>query len=118
MQELLQNDGLGKETFPLQEVLDVVMLQREKVQDPGQLPGTGYGEAVDRELSSILIEPTELYRGAIYGTRTQTVIAGWDDDSLELYERTLQPLTQAPRINSFHLQVPLAWKTAGTCKAS
>lgn len=87
---ILSQEGLSRESFPWDTVFDSVLLQCEKVEDPDRLPKTGLGNEVEKELSSIMIRPhNRLGDGGSYGTRSQTVIAGWNDGVIEFRERTV-----------------------------
>ena len=59
--------------------------------DLNHLPITGVGEELDRYFSSIFIDPLELGpEGELYGTRSQTVIAVWEDGRVEVRERYVE----------------------------
>jgi hypothetical protein len=49
------------------------------------------GEELDRYFSSIFIDPLELGAdGELYGTRSQTVVAVWEDGRMEVRERFVE----------------------------
>ena len=117
MQELLRDSSLMTECLPWDTVFDQIMLQCEKVRDHDLLPQTGVPSEVEEELSSIAILPTNI-QGSPYGTRVQTVIAGWGNNSVELQERSLhlsanQQASGVPAVVSFQLSIPItdAWRT-------
>lgn len=78
---------LSPETFPWQHVFDDILGDKRKLQETSQLPQTGMGDETERSLSSCFVEPFE-FRGSLYGTRSQTVIVGWQDGKFEVKERT------------------------------
>ena len=117
LQELLRDSSLMTESLPWDTIFDQVMLQCEKVRDRELLPQTGVPIEVEEEFSSIVIHPTNIL-GSPYGTRAQTVIAGWESNSVELQEKTLhlsanQQASGMPAVVSFQLSIPItdAWRT-------
>lgn len=68
------------------------MGDKQKVHPPEQLPLTGVGEHLDQMLSSIFVEPfaNNMKPGVQYGTRSQTIIAVWQDGCVQVRERSIQ----------------------------
>lgn len=107
VQGLLADETLCKANFPWDTVFNTILYQRDKVQDHKALPKTGLGDELEEKLSSIMIQPTTV-AGKVYGTRMQTVVAVWNDGSLEFRERTLPAAHSQPEpsVVEYEFQVP------------
>ena len=68
-------------------LLQHVMGDTAKVQQPEDLPQTGMPVEVEHMMSSIFIEPCEL-KGAAYGTRSQTVLLIHRNGKAQVHERS------------------------------
>ena len=88
LQVLLEKEGVTKETFPWGKVYDDVFGDTRKIDDPDELPETGMGSVIEYNLSSILLKPMD-FKGRQYGTRSKTVVLGWDEGLVQVKEATL-----------------------------
>lgn len=67
-----------------------VMGDRQLVEDPAALPTTGLSLEMESRCSAIFLEPWE-HEFRLYGTRSQTGIAVWQDGHVEVRERNIDP---------------------------
>ncbi|CAL8470993.1 g10535 [Coccomyxa elongata] len=78
--------GFAEGRIPWEAIMTDIMGDRRRVEDEAQLPPTGMPAEIERAFSSIFVEPFAMPGGS-YGTRSQTVMAVWQDGRVELRER-------------------------------
>lgn len=117
LQDLLSKSNLQQDSFPWDWVEDEVLSDCEKASDE-KLPRTGMSEEVDKALSSIFIQPMHML-GKAYGTQSQTVIVGWQDNMVQVHEKITSRAIGTTRakqcgILEFCLSVPITdtWRTS------
>ena len=116
MQDLLAHPGISPGSFPRDFITETLMQQCSKVSDASLLPSTGLGQAVEHDLSSIFISPTHCLGDSLYGTRSQTLVTAWGDNSVNFHESTVQAAehgcSPSKKPVNFELEVPMAasWK--------
>ena len=110
LQELLKGQ-LEPQCFSPDDIQDRIMADCKKQEDE-RLPKTGMPQEVEREFSSIFIQPSNVL-GKLYGTHTQTLVAGWANNKVDYYERQQFHLNgsldgNVPRTTEHSFSVPIA----------
>lgn len=86
---LLHNAASSKgvlKALPWDELFKIMSDPTELVGNLEEAPKTGYPAEFERMVSGILVPPIDVGLG-LYGTRSQTIIAVWEDNTVELRER-------------------------------
>lgn len=115
LQDYLERD-LQSDASAVSWVQEILMSSCEKAED-SKLPHTGMPQEVEKNFSSIFIEPLN-FQGKLYGTHTQTVVTGWADCHVEYHEKALYTArngesSKSAKTSSIHLSVPITddWRT-------
>lgn len=86
--QALEDEGkLAGPDVPWEDVFAHVLGSQSQVTDDNQLPRTGLPLEQERQMSPVFLEAGQL-PGGLYGTRSQTVLAIFQDGHCEFRERT------------------------------
>ena len=88
LQSILSHSVERREEFCWDAVFDELLGDTKKIEKTEDLPDTGMDSHVETCLSSTMIEAMD-FKGRQYGTRSKTVVIGWNDGRTDVREVTL-----------------------------